>query len=179
MSNDIKRYEMLPDDTITIDGHTLHRIRCLVDDIPGVLKGELGGYIESEENLAQHNKDDFYNNSSWVFNTACVYGNAVVKDAGRVIGDAIVKDDSIIDENAIVGTSSIIEGNTLITSNAYIIGSHITGISHRNGAIGVIVSGHTHISNSNISGLIDIDCQLVDDCNIKANGKLNNLSTIE
>ena len=55
---------------------TLHRIRAAVEF--GIVKvGELGGWIEKEENLSQ--KGD-----AWVYGDAEVYGNA------KVCGDAEV-----------------------------------------------------------------------------------------
>ena len=42
-----KKYELLKDDSIVIDGFTLYRIRA-VKDFFVVKAGELGGYIEHE-----------------------------------------------------------------------------------------------------------------------------------
>ena len=55
-----KKYE-LTDETIKIDGHILHRIKALKDltIIPMscmVFKGDLGGFVESEENLSDEEK---------------------------------------------------------------------------------------------------------------------------
>ena len=40
-----KKYELLKDDTIEVEGRTLHRIR-LLKDLGHVKAGTLGGYIE-------------------------------------------------------------------------------------------------------------------------------------
>ena len=49
-----KKYELLDNDTVTTwDGHALKRIRALVAIGSLVAAGELGGYIESEDNLSQ------------------------------------------------------------------------------------------------------------------------------
>ena len=50
-----KRWEFVPGDEITIaPGRTVKRIRALVAiDVFGVSPGDLGGYVESESNLAQ------------------------------------------------------------------------------------------------------------------------------
>lgn len=47
----MKKYE-LTDETIKIGGHTLYRIKALVD-FGNVKAGDIGGRIEKEENLAQ------------------------------------------------------------------------------------------------------------------------------
>lgn len=44
-----KKYKLLEDDTIEVDGHTLYRIRAL-RDFGNISKGTIGGYIESEKN---------------------------------------------------------------------------------------------------------------------------------
>lgn len=48
----MKKYE-LTREQIVVDGYALHRIRAL-REIPrfGVKQGELGGYVEREENLS-------------------------------------------------------------------------------------------------------------------------------
>lgn len=46
-----KKYE-LTEDTLEIDGHILHRIKAL-KDFGDVKKGDLGGFVEKESNLAQ------------------------------------------------------------------------------------------------------------------------------
>lgn len=50
-----KKYE-LTDQTIDVDGRTLHRIKAL-RDFSDVLAGELGGWIEKEENLSHAGKE--------------------------------------------------------------------------------------------------------------------------
>ena len=82
----MKKYEL----TQETNEQGLHRIRAL-RDIPryGVKKGDLGGFVERENNLSQ--EDD-----CWIANDATVMGHAIVKDDGIVMGDATVKDNVII-----------------------------------------------------------------------------------
>lgn len=47
----MKKYE-LTDDTITVGGRILHRIKAL-KDFADVEEGDLGGYVEKEDNLNQ------------------------------------------------------------------------------------------------------------------------------
>ena len=77
-----KKFELLLDDTITIFGIKLFRIKALIS-FGSVEEGELGGYIEKEDNLS------FYGNA-WVSGDAWVYGNAGVYSNARVSGDARV-----------------------------------------------------------------------------------------
>ena len=65
----MKKYE-LTDDTITVEGRTLHRIKAL-KSFSNVEEGELGGYVEKEDNLDQRGE-------AWVYGDARVSGNARV-----------------------------------------------------------------------------------------------------
>ena len=71
----MKKYE-LTEETFTVFGKTLYRIRA-VRDFGSVKTGEFGGYIEKEENLSH-------------FGDAWVYGNAKVYGDARVYGNAEV-----------------------------------------------------------------------------------------
>ena len=66
-----KKFELLADDTVELYGRKLFRIRAKVSfGIVG--KGDLGGYVEKDENLSE-------NGNAWVYGNAEVYGNAMVK----------------------------------------------------------------------------------------------------
>ena len=79
----MKKYEMTEEIKI-FEGKILHRIIALVD-IPmhSVKAGDLGGWIECENNLS-HNGD------AWVYGDARVYGDAWVSGDAWVYGDARV-----------------------------------------------------------------------------------------
>lgn len=70
-----KKYE-LTDETQEWNGRTLHRIRALAD-FGDVKAGELGGWIEKEENLS-HNGNAWVYGDAQVCNNARVYGNAEI-----------------------------------------------------------------------------------------------------
>ena len=78
-----KKY-ILTDETLEYLGHTLHRIQAVKDFGP-ISAGTLGGYIESEGNLA-HIGD------AWVLDNAMVLGDARVSGDVRVSGDAWVRE---------------------------------------------------------------------------------------
>ena len=67
------KYEFT-EETIKVSGKVLHRIKA-VRDFEFIKAGELGGYIEKEENLS-------HEGNCWVSDGAVVYGNA------RVFGEA-------------------------------------------------------------------------------------------
>ena len=81
----MKKYE-LTEETVTVYGKTLYRIRA-VRDFGSVKTGEFGGYIEKEENLSHFG-------NAWIYGDAWVYGDA------RVSGDARVFDNAWVYGNA-------------------------------------------------------------------------------
>lgn len=97
----MNKYE-LTDEAITVYSRTLYRIRALREIARyGIKAGELGGYIEREENLSQHG-------DCWV------YGDAVVN------GNAWVSDNAVVTENAAVSGDAWIYGNSVVRGNARI-----------------------------------------------------------
>lgn len=82
----MNKYKMLKDDTIEIGSHTLYRIRAL-KDFGNVKAGDIGGYIEKEENLSQKGICWIYYNSR-VYGNAKVYGSAWVCGRAEVCGSA-------------------------------------------------------------------------------------------
>ena len=91
----------------------VHRIRALVD-IPeyGVKAGDLGGFIEEEENLS-------HRGSAWVSDDAVVYGRQAC-----VTGNAIVRGKAIV--SGTEGGTWIGE-NAEITDNATILRGTVAG----------------------------------------------------
>lgn len=81
----MKKYE-LTDDTITVEGRTLHRIKAL-KSFSNVEEGELGGYVEKEDNLDQRG-------DAWVYGDARVSGDAQVSGDARMYGNAQVSGDA-------------------------------------------------------------------------------------
>lgn len=77
----MKKYE-LTEETVTVFGKTLYRIRA-VRDFGSVKTGEFGGYIEKEENLSHFG-------DAWVYGNAKVYGDARVSGNAWVYGNAEV-----------------------------------------------------------------------------------------
>ena len=91
-----KKYELIKEDSIEVEGRTLYRIRALKDfiknddNIYGVKKGSLGGYIQKEANLS-HEGDCWVFDNAKVFDDAGVQDNAFITDSSMVFGNAVVK----------------------------------------------------------------------------------------
>lgn len=110
-----KKY-ILTNQTICVDGHTLHRI-VAIRNFSNVEAGDFGGFVESEENLSHDGNcwiaDDAkvyaharISGNAWVgqnatiFQHAKVYGAAEVCGSAKVYGFAEVKDCAKVSEQA-------------------------------------------------------------------------------
>ena len=87
----MKKYELTAE-FIEKWGKKLFRIKALIS-FGSVEVGELGGYVEKEDNLAQ-------DGNAWVYGNARVYGNAWVYGNARVYGNAEVYGDAEVCGNA-------------------------------------------------------------------------------
>ena len=125
----MSKYE-LTSTTITFYEHTLHQIRAL-KDFSNVKTGDLGGYIEKEENLSQIGNCWVYGQAkvygdAWVSGDAQVYGDALVYGNTRVYGKAQVYDDAqVCGEAQVCGQAKVfgkaqVFGNAKVFGNAYV-----------------------------------------------------------
>ena len=102
MAQTNQKYELLDHDTVTTpSGLVLKRIRALVAIDSLVAAGELGGYIESEDNLA-------WGGNAWVSDNAWVSGNAWVSDNALVYGNALVSGNAWVEKRTDLFWISII-----------------------------------------------------------------------
>ena len=99
----MKKYE-LTTETKIVYGKTLYRIRALTS-FATVKAGDLGGWIEKEENLAQEG-------DAWVSGDAQVSGNA------QVFGDAHVSGDARVSGNTRVSGDAWVYGRARVFGNA-------------------------------------------------------------
>lgn len=132
-----KKYELTGESKSLADGIELYQIRAL-QDFGNVRKGELGGWIQREDNLSHEGNcwvsgDAIVRDTAMVYDNAKVSGNAVVRDTAsvggnaKVYGDAEVNRSSNVTENATVrGNARVsngdIRGNALIDDYAVVTG---------------------------------------------------------
>ena len=114
-----KKYK-LTDSAIEFNGVTLYRIKAL-KDFSSIKAGDLGGWIEKEDNLSQ-------TDNAWIGGDAKVCGNAIVEGNAEVFGDAIIYDNAEVYGNAriydnawVYGKSNVF-GNARICNNAKVYG---------------------------------------------------------
>lgn len=80
-----KKFELTEEFIINNSGIKLYRIKAL-KDFSDVKKGDFGGYVQQERNLAQFG-------NAWVYDNARVYGN------DWVYGDVIASGEHVYDTN--------------------------------------------------------------------------------
>lgn len=108
----VKKFELIKNDYISLDGYTLYRIRALID-FYDVSAGDLGGYIEKEANLSQEG-------NAWVYDNARVFGDAKICSNANVRDNAWVFDDAYISDNARVYGNAKVYGDTYVRDNAWV-----------------------------------------------------------
>lgn len=104
-----KKYELIPSD---MEG--LYRIKAL-KDFNDVKKGDIGGYIQSENNLSQLG-------DCWIYDNAFVCGNAIVRDDARVFANAQICGNAYLHGNAKVCGDAHVYGDTEVSGNAEVSG---------------------------------------------------------
>ena len=112
-AEEVKKYELTSETKVFL-GKTLYRIKALVQ-FGNVNAGDLGGWIEKEENLSQ-------SGNAWVYGDARVSGNAWVYGDARVSGNAEVYGDARVSGNARVYGDARVSGNAWVYGNAEVSG---------------------------------------------------------
>ena len=132
---DNKKYE-LTDETIKFEGRILYRIRAL-KNFSDVKRGQLGGFVESEDNLSQLDNCWIYAEGK-VMDDAVIYENATVKckaivmDNGKMWGNseitgwseirdrAMLCDEAKVDDYAIIKDFAKVRGKSRIYDNVVV-----------------------------------------------------------
>ena len=115
-----KKYK-LTDESVIVNGKTLHRIEAL-RDFGDVKKGNKGGFIEKENNLSQNGNCWVYGNAR-VYDNALVYDNAKVYDYAKVYHNAKVYDNAKVYGNAWVFGNARVYGDARVYCDAMVCGN--------------------------------------------------------
>ena len=108
-----KKYEILMDEKNTIrwQGHTLHRIKAL-RDFGDIKRGDLGGFVENENNLSHEGNCWLYNNAK-AMDDSRLYDNSAMYDYSEISGNSEMHDnstmhgDSEINDSVMYGDSKM------------------------------------------------------------------------
>ena len=109
-----------------VEGVQLHRI-CAIRDFADVKTGDVGGWIEKENNLSHDDNawvsgDAKVSGNAEVFGDAEVSGNAWVSGYARVSGYAWVFGDARVSGNAKVSGNALVSGNARVSGYAWVSG---------------------------------------------------------
>lgn len=119
----------------------LWRIQAL-KNFSDVKKGDIGGYIEKEENLSQLDNCWVYENAkvhgkatvrhdAQVYGDAQVCGNAKVYVDAKVYGDAWVYENALVCGDARIYNNAEVHGNAKVSGNANVYGNaNVSGNAH-------------------------------------------------
>ena len=109
-----KKFELTSNFKVFL-GRKLFQIKALVS-FGDVKEGDLGGYIEKEENLS-------HCGNAWVYGNAKVYGDAEVYGDAKVYGNAWVYGDAEVYGNAEVCGNAWVYGNAKVYGDAEVCGN--------------------------------------------------------
>ena len=137
-----KKYE-LSDISITLnDGRKLYRIKAL-KDFYNVTIGDLGGFVESEENWSQEGE-------CWLDGNSCAYNNAKVSGNAKLYDMTIVSGNSKIYDTAILEDRCYVSGNAEVYEEANLKGDiSVVDDAKIHGNV-TIVGGQTYSGNADI-----------------------------
>ena len=143
----MKKFELTDEFVTNVFGKKLFRIKALVA-FGNVEKGELGGFIEKEDNLSHGGNAWVYGDAqvsgdAWVYGDARVYGNAQVSGDARVYGNAQVSGNAWVSGDAQVYGDAQVSGDAWVSGDAQVSGN-------------ARVSGDAQVSgNARVSGDAD------------------------
>lgn len=116
-----KKYELIKDSRIWQYCRPIYRIRAL-RDFSDVKKGDLGGFVESEENLSQYG-------NCWI------YDKAQAVDRSMVVGDACLRDCAQMHDFSLIKDKAQLRGRaqmlhySCLSDNAVAIDADILGFA--------------------------------------------------
>ena len=159
----MKKYE-LTDETRVWKGRTLHRIRALIElelDTGDTVKpGDLGGWIQSELNLAQESNawiadEAIVCDSARCFESALVFDHAIVSGEAQVFGKAWVCDNAQCYGHADISGTAWIHDNARVYERSSVSGSvWVCGDSEVCGC--ATISGNVKINSAFVCGHTEI-----------------------
>ena len=149
MTETMKHFKLRTDLTIKVGLKTLYRIEATKEITKFCVKvGDLGGYIEKEENLSEDawvSEDAKVYGNAWVYGDALVSDNACVYGNARVYGNSLVSGDSLVCDNARVFGNAWVSGDAHVYGNAHVYGdAYVYGNARVYGDAGVYGDAHVY-----------------------------------
>ena len=129
-----KKFELTDNFIINAFGVKLFQIKC-TKSFKYAKEGDLGGYVEKDENLDQES-NAWVSGNAEVSGNAQVSGDAEVSGYARVYGNARVSGNAQVSGDAEVSGYARVSGNARVYGNAWVYGN-------------AQVSGNAEIDNNN------------------------------
>ena len=106
----------ITNNTMEFEGRTLYRIRAL-KDFSNIKKGDLGGWIQTEDNLSQEGYCWIYNNakcmdSARIYDNSCMYDNSEMRGNSKMYDNSKLYDKSEMHDNSRAYDSSEMHGHS-------------------------------------------------------------------
>jgi len=117
-----KKYK-LTNEILKWRGRTLHRIRAL-RDFGNVRAGDLGGWVESEDNLS-HRGDCWLYGEAKAYDAAFLFVNACAYDNARLSGNARASGNALLFNNSRLSGNASASGNARLYGSAYAFGNSL------------------------------------------------------
>ena len=119
-SSEKKKYEILKETEIEIDGRKFYRIRALVN-IPehDVKIGDIGGFIENEKSLCSYTKEYGKESTCWLGEDAVLFAEAKVEHNAYIHGKAKIIGKSRISRNSNIRGDAVIDNSEISYSDIY------------------------------------------------------------
>ena len=103
------KYELTEEKIKINENKTLYRIKAL-RDFGDVKVGDLGGFVQSKNNLSQKGSCWIYDNAK-ISDFASIYDHAIINGTARICDSAIIFGDVVISDSAVISGSAIIFGS--------------------------------------------------------------------
>lgn len=128
----------------------LHRIRALVHVNEQVERGDLGGFVASDQNLSQEG-------TCWIYDQAIACEDAVVDQDARLYDGAVARDSALVSGDACMYERSVADGHSSIFCGEIKEDARIAGnaIITGNGELCPVIGGHSNVYG-NIRGWFQI-----------------------
>ena len=123
-----KKYEILMDEENTIEwkGHTLHRIRAL-RDFNDVREGDIGGYVENENNLSHKGNCWIYDDAK-AMDDSRIYDNSTMYDNSEIHDNSVMYDNSTMYDYSIMYDNSEMYNNSTLKNKARLYGKLVSSV---------------------------------------------------
>ena len=136
-----KKYELI-DKVDIVDGHTLYRIRAL-GNLRYVEKYDLGGWIESEDNLS-------HDSNCWVYGKAQIFGNAHITEMAWITGNSRVYGNACVERRAWISGNAHVFGDARICGDKCIHMGGNTKLDHGIWTRELVIAGNVYLLSSTL-----------------------------